>query len=146
MTTRAEIVEYARSAIGTPFHHQAYNIGVGVDCAGLLAAVGLRFGLVDPSWVTRPDCHNYSEQPNPRKFVEICESFLDPIELDDIQPADVLIMRFEIDPMHLALVTELKPLHVVHALSRYGFVAEHNIDAAWGSKLLRAYRYRGLPA
>ncbi|MGE0764901.1 MAG: NlpC/P60 family protein [Hyphomicrobiaceae bacterium] len=36
---RAAIVEHARQWLGTPYHHQASRVGVGVDCIGLVRGV-----------------------------------------------------------------------------------------------------------
>jgi cell wall-associated NlpC family hydrolase len=36
---RPDIVEEARSWLGTPYHHQAALKGVGCDCIGLLRGV-----------------------------------------------------------------------------------------------------------
>jgi cell wall-associated NlpC family hydrolase len=46
MTTRALVVQEARSWLGTPYHHHGRVKGVGVDCAQLLCAVFETCGLV----------------------------------------------------------------------------------------------------
>lgn len=143
MTTRTEVATYARTLIGVPFHHQGFNAH-GLDCAGLIANVGLRFGFIDASWLTRPDCHNYSRQANPRVFSTLCEEFLERKPDDAITLADILIMRFQIEPMHLAIASSVDPLYVVHALTSLGRVAEHRIDATWQARIMRVYGYRGI--
>jgi NlpC/P60 family putative phage cell wall peptidase len=39
MTPHAQVIEIARSWIGTPFHHQASLKAVGCDCLGLLRGI-----------------------------------------------------------------------------------------------------------
>jgi cell wall-associated NlpC family hydrolase len=147
MTTRQQLVDEARQWIGTPFVHQAYRKGIGADCIGLIAGVALSFAMPDAvAWAQRPDCHNYAEQPDPKMLLRLTNEFLLPVctEYDALMPADIVLMRFESDPMHFALVTSLTPFLVVHALSRLGRVAEHHIDRAWQQRIMRIYRYRGL--
>jgi hypothetical protein len=145
MITRQQIVDEARSWIGTPFHHQAYRKGVGSDCIGMIAGVGLHFnlpGMVE--WDRRSSSHNYAEQPDPRYLLSVCDEFLDRVPKAAIELADILLLRFETDPMHFSLVTKRDPLYVIHSLSRLGRVAEHRIDDAWGGRVMRAYRLRGV--
>jgi cell wall-associated NlpC family hydrolase len=145
MTTRAEMVGRARAEIGTPWVHQAYLLGVGVDCIGLIGALGLNFGIDGSDrWRDTPEWHNYSRPPNPKLLLRGCAEFLDRIEVEDARPADILLMEFDGEPMHVAMISALEPMYVVHALSRLGRVAEHRLDDSWRAKITHAYRFRGI--
>jgi hypothetical protein len=76
--------------------------------------------------------------------MEGCARFLDAISMDAIDIGDVLMLRFQRDPMHFALVSSLTPLYVIHALSTVGEVAEHRVDSVWTNRIVRAWRFRGL--
>src|SRR6185436_18880351 len=128
MTTRADIVAEARAWLNVPFHHQGYS-RAGCDCIGLIAGVALHCGLPGASeWQQDPNCHNYSPQPDPRLLLTLAGRFLDAVPRDNLDLADILLMRFERDPMHFALASMVRPLYVIHALSRLGRVAEHRVD------------------
>jgi hypothetical protein len=143
MTTPAQIVAEARTWIGVPFHHQGYT-KVGCDCIGLIAGVGLALGLQGAhEWEFKPEYHQYTRQPDPRLLIRGCDEFLDRVMFAPML-ADIIVMKFDVEPMHFALVTGLNPVYVVHALSRLGKVAEHRLDALWGACAFRAYRFRGL--
>lgn len=145
MTTREEIVAEARTQIGVPWIHQAHLLGVGVDCIGLVGALGLHFGIDGAErWRDTPEYHSYGRPPDPRLLLRGCAEFLDPIDIEDAKLADILIMRFEAEPMHVALVSALAPMYVVHALSRLGRVAEHRLDDGWRTNVMRAYSFRGV--
>jgi len=142
---REAIVAEARSWIGTPFHHQGFKKDVGTDCIGLIAGVALVFGIEGAAeWLADPNYHAYARQPDPKLLLRGCDRFLERIKLTELLRADILLMKFQVEPMHFALVSELDPMYVVHALARIGRVAEHRIDERWDGCIMRAYRYRGL--
>lgn len=145
MTTRTEIIAEARTWVGTPWRHQARLKAVGADCIGFIGGVALALGISGADeWAHAPECHNYGPQPQGRLMLQGCARFLDAIDLDAIDIGDVLMLRFETEPMHFALVSRVLPLYVLHALSTAGKVTEHRVDALWSSRIVRAYRFRGL--
>lgn len=56
------------------------------------------------------------------------------------QPGDVLLMRFNGDPQHLAIYTGEDT--VVHAYAAVRKVCEHRLDAEWRGRVVRIYRWR----
>jgi cell wall-associated NlpC family hydrolase len=48
MKTRQDIIDAAKSWIGTPYHHRAQIKGAGVDCAQILVAVYSEAGFIEP--------------------------------------------------------------------------------------------------
>ena len=64
--TRQEVVREAREWLGTPFHHQAREKGVGTDCGGLVGGVAVALGIVPPDWwrdTFDPRWGGYGRQP-----------------------------------------------------------------------------------
>jgi cell wall-associated NlpC family hydrolase len=143
--TRADVVSEGLTWLGTPWLHQARLKGIGADCIGFIGGVAVALGIRGASeWARAPEFHNYGPQPQAKLMLAGCARFLDPIALADVQLADVLMLRFERDPMHFALVSRVAPLYVLHALSTAGKVTEHRVDATWANRIVRAWRFRGL--
>lgn len=146
MTTRADIVAEAREWIGTPWLHQARLKGVGTDCIGLVGGVALALGLPGAQeWDADPALHCYGRTPDPRVLLGGCNRFMDRIALDDVREADVLIMSFERNPQHFAIVSAVGPMYVIHAYAQRGRVVENGAEVA-GARVQRAYRFRGVDA
>ena len=146
MTTRADIVAEARAWLGTPWLHQARLKGVGTDCIGLIGGVALALGLPGAAeWDADPTLHCYGRTPDPRVLLGGCNRFMDRIAVEEVLPADVLIMSFEKEPQHFAIVSRIDPMYVVHAYAQRGRVVENGVQVA-GARVQRAYRYRGVEA
>lgn len=138
MTTRAEIVGWARECLDTPFHHQGRIAGIGLDCAGVICHAAARAGL------PYDDVPGYGRNP--------CRSMLETI-LDaqpglvrvtgEPQPGDVLLLRLARDPQHLGICTGAG---IIHAYETVGKCVEHDMDAAWRRRIVRVYRFAGLEA
>jgi len=143
--TRVDVINEALTWLGTPWLHQARLKGIGADCIGFIGGVAVALGISGAAeWARTPDFHNYGPQPQAKLMLLGCARFLDPIAIADVQPADVLMLRFEREPMHFALVSSLAPLYVIHALSTAGKVVQHRVDATWANRIVRAWRFRGL--
>lgn len=141
MVSRADIVAEARSWIGTPFQHQAHCKGVATDCAGVVRGVPQALGLYPGVEIAA-----YLRQPDPRRMRAELLRHLDPVAFRDLLPGDVLHFRIDIDPQHLAIVTQREPLLAVHATSRPKIMRtiEFRVDAHWLRQLAGCWRYRGL--
>lgn len=129
----AEVIRHARECLGTPFHHQGRQSGVGVDCAGLIIHAFSEAGYR----VT--DDNRYSRSPQPGRMREVMERVCVPAE--GWQPADILYFRIVNDPQHLALWTGNS---IVHAYLTAGKVVEQGLDATWQRRLVARYRHPGL--
>lgn len=134
----AAIVAEARSYIGTPFHHQGRVKGIGIDCVGLVIGIAHALGLSDF------DTADYGRQPDPVAMGATLDAHLDRVNLSDIRPGDILWLRMIWEPMHLAIVTEVDPLRIVHAYQRPGLsrCVEQGIDDAWRRRIVACFRYR----
>ena len=145
MTTRAELVAAARAWLGTRWMHQASLRGVGADCIGLIVGVARDCGLPEAAaWAADPTSKGYGRAPDPAMLLAAAERYLDPIPVDAAVAGDILLMRFTIEPQHFAIVSALEPRSIIHAYSGARKVVEHRLDELWWSRILRAYRYRGV--
>lgn len=146
-----EIVAAARGWLGTRFHHQgrlkatARQRG-GVDCLGLLVGVAQELGLRSRAKgavsLTALDNREYGHLPDGGVLREVLEAHLLPVTAGGWRAGDVLLMRFDKAPQHLAIVTDYPEggLGIVHALATARRVVEHPLDAEWRGKVEQGYR------
>lgn len=128
-----QIVAEARKWLGTPFMHQCRQMGVGVDCGGLIYCIGNVLGL--PVF----DVKNYSRQPD-GSLRHVLESQC--AKVKRAEPGDILIMVPDKQWQHIALLTFDDT--VIHAnqsrSSRINKVIEHRYAEKWKHLTVAAYR------
>lgn len=145
MATREDVVCEARRFVGTPFEHQGRLLGVGVDCIGIAVSVGKILGLTGGY-----DANGYGRNPSGNKMLSECAKLVDAKVVDSVplgealQLGDLLLMRIFRDPQHVAIVTALNPVYIVHAHQGVGKCVEHRLDDQWRKRIIGVYRYRGL--
>ena len=136
--TRDMIVAEARTWLGTPFQHQARLKGVGVDCAGV--PVGIARALKLPY----ADAQGYSRIPSQGQFRGVLAACLDVIDLADVQPGDLMSFAWRSEEQHIAVVSQLNPLRLIHAWQAIGQCVENDFDAIWQQRLRGCWRFRGI--
>jgi NlpC/P60 family putative phage cell wall peptidase len=134
--TAGDVVNAARTWLGTPYHHQGRLKGVGVDCAGLLVGVTRELGLSDF------DLQGYSMRPNGDSLRRICDEQMTPIARDELVPGDVVLFTVDAHPGHLGILTT--PNQLIHAYLPRRQVVEHRLDAFWWSRAAGFYRFPGV--
>jgi hypothetical protein len=143
MRTAMDVVVAARQFLGVRFAHQG-RTRAGLDCLGLLMATAqaldLRFhgtpahALDVPSYGTRPDMVQLKAK---------LEAHLLPVPKRALQPADILLLKIEGLPQHLALVSDypIAGEHgMIHAYAPARAVIEHRYDPHWQRATYAAYR------
>jgi NlpC/P60 family putative phage cell wall peptidase len=142
----SEIVEAARSWVGTPFMHQQSLKGVGVDCVGVILGVGRELGILEISPQAWAPFAAYSRQPNPARMRRAMARFLieDPTPRHELPAAGSIGWFGWRDglPMHLAIVAEFegRPT-MVHAFEIMGRCVENTIDDTWRSRVDSWWQY-----
>lgn len=148
MSQGEQIVAAARGWLGTRFHHQgrlkktASHKG-GVDCLGLLMGVAAELNLSTPDGypLINMDEVNYPHFPDGDHLKTQLATALRIIPVGGILPGDVLLLRVEIHPQHLAIVTNWnQQLGIIHAYAPARAVIEHTLDDWWRSRIVLAYR------
>ena len=138
------IVDEARSWVGVPFLHQGRS-RAGVDCAGLVIAVGEATGTLsigDEAW--RP-YSAYGRQPSPKRMGQALAEFLRPVTPEEAMVGDVAWIAWR-EPlaMHLAILAEHNGRRtLIHALERERRVVEHGFTAEWPALVKAWFRYPG---
>lgn len=142
------VVAAARGWLGTRFHHQgrlkktAAHRG-GVDCLGLLIGMAeeLDLRLADGTPAARLDRTDYGHYPDTEALRAQLLKALSPIPAGGIVPGNILLLRIDGFPQHLAVVSGLKGgLGVIHAYAPARAVVEHVLDDSWRQRIAAAYR------
>lgn len=133
--TPEDIIAAARECLETPFRHQARVVGVGLDCAGVICHVASRLGLPHDT------PHDYPRNPYQGQLEQTldaqpCLRLLS--DVGEMQPGDVLLMRFGRAPRHLGVWTGET---LIHAYEPAGKCCEHRLDDAWLARVVRVYRF-----
>ena len=138
--TRSQIVQTARTWMGTPFHHQACQKGCGVDCAGLAKGIALDLGII--SWEqakTIPS--NYKQHPDPTVMRATLNTHMVPV-----WPAKVgdwlWLAATGQQPTHLAMIASDST--IIHACAESGAVVEHALRIAHTRTAKGAFAYPGV--
>ena len=141
--TRDDVVTAARSALKTPFLHQGRTIGKGLDCAGLLIHVATSLGI------PARDRTGYGRMPTNGQLEAALQDHVDhglivPVSLRDLQPGDLVLMKFERENAnrHLGIIGPDNTL--IHAWAVARKVCEHRIDETWRSRIVAAWRFNGV--
>lgn len=139
--TGADVVATARGLIGTRFRHQGRS-PAGVDCVGLAVVIAGVLGIpvIDQS--------GYSRRPH----AGLLESAIDGqdalVMVNDRQPGDLLLMRFDADPSHVSVFSGWSSIYhadgIIHAWAQARKVCEHILSDDWRRRIVRTYRFRGL--
>lgn len=136
MPSRLDIVTEARRWLDTPFKHQGRQLGVGVDCVGVVFGVAWALGLSDF------DYRIYPRMPNTDTMSTLLRAHLVPIPKSDAREGDVLHMSIGGRPQHVGLLTG--PAMLLHAYQGVGRCVEHRIDDRWWQSVCGAYQFPGV--
>ena len=128
--TPQEIIATARTWLGVPFLHQG-RTRQGVDCGGLLVAIGEEAGAA----IIHPG--TYSMSPDPDLVLGALVANCSQVPVAQARPGDVLLMSFAGEPRHVGLLTDAG---LLHAWAKPGKVVEHRMDGAWRRRIRSAWR------
>lgn len=135
MISKQQFVDTSREYLGTKFHHQGRVKGVGVDCVGLLVC-----GLRDTLHREIPDVVAYSLRPDGVVLKDILDKNLTKIEFTDLTIGDIILFNFDsVAPQHVAIVSNVNPLYILHAYSVARKVTEHVLDSTWKNRVVQCY-------
>ena len=144
MISRAAIIREARTWRGTPFAHQAHARGLATDCVGFVGGVGIAVGALAPDIFARHA--GYERTPANGALEAICDAHLQRIAPERMQPGDVALLRFSVEPQHLGLLVPyaLGGLALMHAYSRAARVIEQRLADVWRARIVRVYAFHGV--
>ena len=133
------IVTHARDWIGTPYHHQASNKGVGTDCLGLLRGIWREIYGQEPAKVPAytPD---WAESLGQETLLEAAREYLTEIPIGDAKPGDVLLFRMSqgVPAKHCAILSDTgKIIHAYWGQS----VVETRLVPWWQRRIAAAFTF-----
>ncbi len=133
MTQPDLMMAAARNCLGTPFHHQGRQAGVGLDCIGLVI-IALR-----AAGVTVTDRTDYGRRPDGNSLSDALLAHGASVA-DDINAGDVLLFRYDGHPQHVALATNVN--NMIHSFAPAEKVVETSIGDYWRRRLVGIYRFQ----
>lgn len=136
-----KLIAAARRYLGVRFRHRGRSIN-GLDCPGPVKAAYADCG------VDLPDFRLYGPEPHNDGLVKYITAALGepvavaPVSQDHLQLGDVIVLRFEIHPHHVALVTDypLGGFAMLHADGHTGRVIEHRLADKHISHITHVFR------
>lgn len=151
LVSRQEIVNEARSWVGTPFMHQGTVKGFGCDCTGLLRGALLSTSVLRADFQEFLPAHamGYSRIPDGATMRAGCDALLTRISLEAARPGDLALLEFKAGmPQHTAVLGDYVHggLTLIHALGpgHPAKVVEHRIDNAWRKRIVATYAIPGV--
>lgn len=149
-----QVVEVARSYVGTPWIHGACLKGVGIDCAQLLFAVFRECGIdveVPPRYTLFDQFHVLHSQV--KRYCKRIERIRNVEDIDEKnfvledyttkwREGDILLYRAKLMHNHAGIYSGEGTM--IHAYSSPGFmrVVEQPIDYSWYIRLHSVYRLK----
>jgi cell wall-associated NlpC family hydrolase len=136
MNIKTQLVNIARSYLNTPYQHQGRLKNVGVDCAGfcMLSIEELGYEYYDVK--------AYDRTPNALMFLKNVEKNLSIKDIKNAEIGDFLIFSFIKEPQHIAIITDLNPVRIIHALEKNKKVVEHIAGDFWESRIRGCYELK----
>lgn len=135
---RADFVNAALDLLGTPFLHQGRLPGIALDCAGVVVCAARAAGY------KVADVQGYARIPSHGQFMGAVMEHCDTIAIEDAQPGDLMMFAFRSEPQHIAIITRIDPITILHSYQQVGKVVMNRLDDTWRSRLRGSYRLRGL--
>jgi NlpC/P60 family putative phage cell wall peptidase len=142
-------VAEARAWVGTRFHHQAGTKGAGCDCIGLIRGVGIACGIYPAEYSALPGVaqfQGYGLRPSNRQLEKGCEMFARPIAIADAKAGDLVLMVFDSEPCHMAILGDYHDggLSLIHSYAGARRVVEHGLSDDWRARIVAAYAFPGV--
>lgn len=130
----ADIITAARVHLGTPAVTRAACLAWHwtVPACSLPCAKTLGLQVEDEAGYGRTPFKGLLEQCIDR------QPFLTRVPREQMQAGDVLLMRFQTDPQHVAFHAGDT---MIHAYSNVGRVVEHRIADVWRARVVHVYRF-----
>ena len=84
---------------------------------------------------------NYSHRPDSLRLRARLSELLHPIPIENISPGNILLLRIDDSPQHLAIISDMTGgLGIIHAYAPARAVVEHHLDGWWRERIEAAFR------
>ncbi len=140
--SREAITAAARGWLGTPYHHQASERGVGADCIGLVRGVWREIYGVEAE---QPPAYSrdWAEASGDETLLAAATRHLVPVGPGEIAPGDVIVFRLRsgLVAKHAAIL--VAPQSFVHAMEGAP-ACEVALAPWWRRRLAGAFAFPGV--
>ncbi len=139
---RQDIVDEARSWLGTPYRHQASVKGAGTDCLGLLRGVWRAHLGHEPETVPTYSM-DWSEPQGEERMWTAARRHLIEKNPREFSAGDVLLFRMCEGRVakHVGIVSEVCAVpRFIHAYSGYG-VVENALSGPWRRRIVACFEF-----
>jgi NlpC/P60 family putative phage cell wall peptidase len=139
MSTANEVVDIAKSWLGTPYRHQASLKKVGCDCLGLVRGVW-RECVGDEPEVAPAYSPDWAEADGLEVLADAASRHMQAVALNDVQAGDVVLFRWKqhLPAKHAGIATSATTM--IHAQEGVG-VVEISLSKWWLRRLVFAFRF-----
>ncbi len=147
MMSGQDIVDEARTWIGTPYRHQATTKGAGTDCLGLLRGVWRAMFGAEPVAIP-PYSEDWSEVSGREALLAAARACLVEVPVMQAAPGDVLLFRMRTGCVakHLGIAAAVGATPTfVHAYTGHG-VIESPLSEPWQRKIIARFRFPDIPS
>jgi len=137
-----EIVTVARRWIGTPYRHQASQIGAGADCLGLLRGVWREVCGQEPTRIPAYT-QDWSEPPGDEALWRAACRHLVEAPRDEHRAGGVVLFRMHPRAVakHLGIAATREGGETfIHAYDRHG-VVENSLSAPWARRIVARFEF-----
>jgi NlpC/P60 family putative phage cell wall peptidase len=142
MSERLDVVAQARLWLGTPYVHQASQLGAGTDCLGLLRGVWRAVLGPEPERVPAYTM-DWSEAEGREEMLGAARRWLVPLTVGALAAGDVVVFRMRAGMVakHLGIVSEAGPAaRFIHAYTGHG-VVENALSAPWARRIVGRFEF-----
>lgn len=133
-----DIVEEARTWIGTPYQHQCSTKGVATDCVGLIK--GLWETVNEDEIEVEPYSYDWGDSNGHEGLVEQAEKFFVEIPVTQMDVSDIVGIQWKKERVvkHTMILTSKNS--AIHSYYKSG-VVEVNLNSWWKDKIVKVYRW-----
>lgn len=132
MITRADFLAEARTWEGTPYRHQGRIKGDGADCFTWFVVCLANLGSAAAKAILADrEMMSYRRDFDRLQLLRGCQKHLRPKPVDQLRPADLLLVRFDIKLQHLAVWDEGPSVIHADGSIKPPRVVKHGVPAAW---------------
>lgn len=139
----SDVVDIARSWIGTPYIHQASRRGAGCDCLGLIRGIWRELYGAEPEAVPAYTA-DWSEPQGDELLWSAAARHLSPVQRDDPASGDIILFRMRRGAVakHLGIAADVGDTPTfIHAYTGHG-VVESPLSEPWRRRIVAQFVYR----
>ena len=142
--TSSKIIDQAHAWLDTRFKHQGrikkndQDKG-GCDCLGLIMGVG---GKTKSGELLQDfDQINYPKLLTSNLLLDQLDLLLERVEFKDIEPGNIILIRINNWPQHLAIIIEVTPhITIIHSYIQARSVVKQYLPEEWKRNIVAIYR------